>query len=163
MLGEKFPTGATDVAGLSSALGTISPRMIRLHISTGELEPMDKSARFFVITTDKIADWLLKHPKYLFKKTAPRIEITQERYQQLSNIIRAQVKRSFSYLLNAMCMDDIVADVFYKICRSTAEWNAPDGLVIQRYLLKIARREAKRIHPTATDPSELEKVPDERS
>lgn len=160
-LSELGVIGVTTTAGLSSALGTCSQRIIREKIKQGDLKPIDPTAKQFVFTTDAIADFIIKNPVYACRKATPRHEITQERFNELASHIKNIANRHFRWMLNFTTMDDIVADVFARIVKSRSEWNAPDSVVLFRFLNKVARKYLLKHPEIPTDPSELENIPDE--
>lgn len=160
-LAELGVIGVTTTAGLASALGTCSQRIVREKIKQGDLKPIDPLAKQFVFTTEAIADFLIKNPVYTCRKATPKHEITQERFNELASHIRNITSRHFRWMLEFTTMDDIVADVFARICKSRSEWNAPDSVVLFRILNKVARKFLNKHAEIPTDPTELEQIPDD--
>lgn len=154
--------GVTTTAGLSSALGTCSQRIIREKVKQGLLKPIAADARQYVFTAESVADFLIKNPVYACRKERPKLEITQQRFNELAKHIQNLVHTHFRWMLSFSSLDDIVADVFEKICKSKAAWNAPDSVVLFRLLTKVARKYQSKQIEVPVNPTELEQIPDER-
>ncbi len=160
-LGELGIIGVTTTAGLSSALGTASQRILREKVKQGQLKPIDPTAKQFVFTAASIADFLIKNPVYTCRKACPKIKLSEERFNELTGHIKNLAYRHFKWVLNFTTIEDLVADVFAKIVKSRSEWNAPDSVVLFRLLTKVVRKYQSKQMEIPTDPTELEQIPDD--
>lgn len=143
LLHSKSIVGVIDSYRLASLLGTISQRMIRNYTKDGQLKPIDGTATYYVYKVEAVADWLLKYPQYLFK-TRSDTSLTMERINELTELTKNYVRKSWKGLLTKMELEDIVSEVILRIMRMKRR-NANDATLIYRSLYAIWKKTKREV------------------
>jgi hypothetical protein len=143
LLHSRSIVGVIDSYRLAALLGTVSQRMIRNFTKAGELKPIDNTATYYVYRVESVADWLLKFPQYLFKSRS-ETSLTMERINELSELTKNYVKKSWRGLLTKMEMEDIVSEVILRIMRMKRR-NATDATLIYRSLYAIWKKTKREV------------------
>lgn len=157
LLHQKSICGCINVNGLSEALGTISPRMIRMYAKKGELKSMPNCGAYYLFKVEDVADWLLMHPRYIVKKNIDNSDLTVERVEQLSAFIRNYTSKQWRGLLKYMEVDDIVMEVLQMVCRKNHS-NVTDGTLVFRALATLYRKLTRRPSLVSIEPQKMEKM-----
>lgn len=152
-LHQKAICDCMDIHNLSNCLGTISPRMIRKHIASGSLKPIDNESTMYIFRCEDIADWLLRFPRYLFKREESKYNLSEDKYNELNNITRRMVKSHWANsLLKVMDIDDICSAVICNILRKRYNGHVNDNTLVYRELIKLWDKESKRVDTICYDP-----------
>ena len=155
LLHSKSIVGVIDSYRLSQLLGTISQRMIRNYTKDGQLKALDNTATYYVYRVEDVAAWLLKYPQYLFK-TRTDTSLTMDRINELTELTKNYVRKSWKVLLTKMEMEDIVSDVILRIMRMKRR-NATDATLIYRSLYAIWQKAKREVEiDKAIDVEDLE-------
>lgn len=152
-LQQKSVCDCMDVRTLSKHLGTISPRMIRQHTAAGKLKPINNDVTMYVYRCEDIADWLLMHPQYFFKREQAQFNMSAEKFNELREITTKLVNSHWrNTLLRVMCIEDICSAVVYQILKKRYTGRVTDSVLVYRELVKLWNKESKRVDATTYDP-----------
>ena len=130
--------GVVDFYDLANTLGSISQRMLRNFSNTGELKAISRHP--FIFERSAVVEFLLKHPRYLARKTQ-NIDVTED----VTNKIEIIIKTQWRGLLELVELEDLIATVQTKLLRTPVS-RVPLSVIVNRILGMIYRKERKRIN-----------------